>query len=309
VAIQEQVVYENVMELHRRAATVLPQDVRNRLKILENKEQDGLSKFVLSCIAENWAVAEQDSRPLCADTGLPRFYVKCGNDLQLAGGFCALEKALRQATQQVTHDIPLRPNRVHPLSRLDFNNNVGAHAPSIAYTFEPEGDWIEITAVHRGGLFGSDYRMLFPSDGIPGIKKFFLDCLGEFFQRGLSCPPVVVGIGLGGTKDDCFRIGQEAACLRIVGDRNPDPQIAELEQELVELGNASGFAPMGFRGNSSVMDVHIEIAYAHTGGLPVSVHHFCFATRRATVRIHNDNSIEFRENPLWFTPYYRREGI
>jgi L(+)-tartrate dehydratase alpha subunit len=309
MAISERVLYEAALQLHRRAATVLPQDIRARLKVLEKQEQHELPRFVLSCIAENWAAAEEDGRPLCADTGLPRFYVKCGNDLKLEGGFRALEAALRRATEQATHDIPLRPNRVHPLSRRDFNNNVGAHAPGITYTFEPEGDWIDITTVHRGGLFGSDYRMLFPTDGIPGIKRFFLDCLAEFFQRGLSCPPVIVGIGLGGTKDDCFRIGQEAACLRIIGDPNPDPQVAALERELEELGNSSGFAPMGFQGRSSVLAVHVETAYAHTGGLPVSVHHFCFAARRATARITAGGSVQFREDPVWFTPYYRREGI
>jgi L(+)-tartrate dehydratase alpha subunit len=309
MSISEQLIYETALDLHQRAATILPQDVRTRIKQMHSREDEELSRFVLSCISENWQASEEDQRPLCADTGLPRFYVKCGNDLNLDATFAGLEKALRRATAVATHSIPLRPNRVHPLTRKDHDNNVGAHAPGIHYSFEPEGDWIDITTVHKGGLFGSDYRMLFPTDGIDGIKKFFLDCLGQFFQRGLSCPPTVVGVGLGGAKDDCFRLGQEASCLRLVGDRHPDPQIAQLEGELLELGNRAGFGPMGFSGSSAVMDVHIEIAYAHTGGMPVSMHHFCFAARRATARIHNSGSVEFREDPRWFTEYFRREGI
>jgi L(+)-tartrate dehydratase alpha subunit len=309
MAIQMEVVEKTAVELHRRAATILPQDVRQALGHMLSKETNKLSKFVLASIQENYPIAEKEMRPLCADTGLPRFYVKCGNEVVVEGGFVNLERGLRKATAEATRTIPLRPNRVHPLTRKDMNNNVGAHAPSVFYSFEPDASWIEVTTVHKGGLFGSDYRMLFPSDGIDGIKRFFLDCIGEFFQRGLSCQPLIVGLGIGGTKDVCFRLGKEAACLRIVGERHPEPEIAELEEELLSLGNASGFGPMGFKGSSSVMDVHVEIAYAHTGGLPVSVHHFCFATRRATARIYADNSVEYREDPQWFTPYYRREEI
>ena len=224
-----------------------------------------LSKYVLGQIVQNYTVAIAEQRPMCADTGLPRFYAKVGNEAHLAGGMVALERELRRATADATEAIPLRPNRVHPLTRKDFNNNVGIHAPSVDYSFEPNADWLDLTVVHKGGLFGGDYRMLFPTDGIPGIKRFFLDSISEFFRRGMSCQPLVVGIGLGGTKDYCVRLAKESACLRLVGDRNPDPDIAALEDELLALGNSTGFGAMGFPGNGGIMDVHIEIAYAHTG--------------------------------------------
>jgi succinate dehydrogenase/fumarate reductase iron-sulfur protein len=189
------------------------------------------------------------------------------------------------------------------------NNYVGVHAPSVDYSFEPEADWLELTVVHKGGLFGGDYRMLFPADGIPGLKRFFLDSISEFFQRGMSCQPLVVGIGIGGTKDFCVRLAKESACLRLVGDRNPESEIATLEEELLALGNSTGFGAMGFPGNGGIMDVHIEIAYTHTGGMPVAIQHFCFAHRRMTARIAADNAVTYREDPQWFTPFYRREGI
>ncbi|RMF91929.1 MAG: fumarate hydratase [Nitrospinota bacterium] len=309
MGIRPEVIEQVAYELHRRAAIVLPQDARRSIQHMCARETHKLSKFVFLEIIENFQIAENESRPLCADTGLPRFYVKCGNEAVIEGGFVALERSLRRATASATREIPLRPNRVHPLTRKDPDNNVGAHAPSVDYSFEPDAAWLDITTVHKGGLFGSDYRMLFPADGIPGIKRFFLDAMSEFFRRGLSCQPAVVGVGIGGSKDVCFRLGKEAACLRLVGDRHPDPHIARLEEELLALGNEAGFGPMGFRGDNSIMDVHVEIAYTHTGGLPVSVHHFCFAMRRATARIYADNSVEYREDPQWFTPYYRREGI
>jgi L(+)-tartrate dehydratase alpha subunit len=258
---------------------------------------------------DNWDAASEDRRPMCADTGLPRYYVKVGNDARLEGGFIGLERALRSATARATHDIPLRPNRVHPLWRTDNNNNVGINAPEIDWSFEPEVDWIDITAVHKGGLFGTDYRMLFPGDGIDGIKRFFLDTLIAFGKRGLACQPAIVGIGLGGSKDTTMVLGKQAACLRVVGDRNPDPKVAELELELKKLGNSIGMGAMGFVGTSMVADCHIEVGYTHTGGMPMSVHTFCLSSRRASVRIHADGKTEFRGDPQWFTPYMRRETV
>ena len=104
-------------------------------------------------------------------------------------------------------------------------------------------------------------------------------------------------------------IAKEAACLRTVGDRNPDPEIAQLEQELTELGNSIGMGPMGFVGSQMVVDTHVEVAYAHTGGMQAAIHCFCFASRRATARIRPNGDVEFRTDPQWFTDYYRREGI
>jgi len=296
-------------ELNVSAAIDIPKDVQQKVEQLKGEETNRLSQYVLERILENYDAATKDRRPMCADTGLPRYYVKIGNDAVLEGGMVALEKALRQATADATAGIPLRPNRVHPFSRKDNNNNVGLHAPTVDYSFEPDENWMDVTVVHKGGLFGGEYRMLFPADGIPGLKRFFLDSLAEFLRRGMSCQPAVIGIGVGGTKDVCVKLSKEAACLRIVGDSNPDPEIAKLEEELVALGNDAGFGPMGFPGNSAVLDIHIEAAHAHTGGMPVGIQQFCYAQRRKTARIFSDNRIEYREDPKWFTPYYRRDTI
>jgi L(+)-tartrate dehydratase alpha subunit len=104
-------------------------------------------------------------------------------------------------------------------------------------------------------------------------------------------------------------LGKQAACLRIVGDRNPDPKIAELELELKELGNSIGMGAMGFVGKSMVVDCHIEVGYTHTGGMPMSLHAFCLSSRRASARIHGDGRVEHRTDPQWFTPYMRRETV
>ena len=292
-----------------KAGIEIPDDYLAGIKGMVDTEKGDLSSFVLAAMLENWEAAKQDRRPMCADTGLPRYFVKLGNEARVEGGMIALEAALRQATARATHDIPLRPNRVHPLWRHDLNNNLGINAPEIDYSFEPEGDWIDITTVHKGGLFGTDYRMLFPGDGIDGIKRFFLDTLLAFGKRGLACQPAIVGVGIGGSKDVTMSLGKQAACLRVVGDRNPDPKIAALEDELKELGNSIGMGAMGFVGSSMVVDCHVEVGYTHTGGMPVSVHAFCLSSRRATARLFADGRIVERTDPQWFTPYMRRESV
>jgi L(+)-tartrate dehydratase alpha subunit len=303
------VVKETALTLMDKAAIDIPDDYLTGLKKAAEDEDGDLSSFVLHAMLENYEAAKEDRRAMCADTGVPRWFVKFGNEAQIEGGAIALEQALRAATAEATDGVPLRPNRVHPLWRTDHNNNVGLNAPEIDYSFEPDGDWVDITTVHKGGLFGSDYRMLFPGDGIDGIKRFFLDCLVAFGKRGLACQPAIIGVGLGGSKDTTMVLGKQAACLRTVGDRNPDPKVAELEMELKELGNSIGMGAMGFVGKSMVIDCHIECGYCHTGGMPISVHAFCLSSRRAVARVYADGRVEFRTDPAWFTPYMRRETV
>ena len=307
--IRQTIVEEAAREIMSRAAIDIPEDYFQGVKSMIDLEKGDLSAFVLQAMIENWEAASADRRPMCADTGVPRYYVKVGNSASLEGGFTALEETLRRATAQATVEIPLRPNRVHPISRLDHNNNVGINAPEIDWSFEPDVDWVDITTVHKGGLFGTDYRMLFPGDGIDGIKRFFLDVLIAFGKSGLACQPAIVGVGLGGSKDTSMVLGKQAACLRTVGDRHPDPEIALLEGELKELGNSIGMGAMGFVGSSMVVDCHIELGYTHTGGMPMSVHTFCLSSRRSVARIHGNGRIEYRTDPKWFTPYMRRDGI
>ena len=292
-----------------KAAIEIPEDYLTGLQRAAETEDGDLSSFVLQAMLENYQAAKEDRRAMCGDTGTPRWYVKMGNAAQIEGGPVALEAALRRATANATRAVPLRPNRVHPLWRTDHDNNVGIGAPEIEYGFEPEGDWIDLITVHKGGLFGTDYRMLFPSDGIEGIKRFYLDSLMAFGKRGLACQPAIIGIGLGGCKDTCMVLGKRAACLRVVGSENPDPRIAALEDEFKDLGNSIGMGAMGFVGKNMVIDCNIEVGYCHTGGMQMSVHAFCLSSRRAVARIWPDGRVEPRTDPDWFTPYQRRDTV
>ena len=161
-AISSELIREVAFELNRRAAIGIPKDVGDSIADMAERETQKLSKFVLLEIVNNYKVAVDEQRPMCADTGLPRFYAKIGNDAAIEGGFVALERSVRQGTADATERVPLRPNRVHPITRHDYNNNVGIHAPTVDYSWEPDVDWIELTSFHKGGLFGGDYRMLLP---------------------------------------------------------------------------------------------------------------------------------------------------
>ena len=163
-ALLEEVAYE----LNRRAAIAVPLDAMQAFERAADCESHPPARQALRSVVQNAGVAVAQQSAMCGDTGLPRFYVKAGNEVRLEGGFAGLERALRRATARATLDVPLRSNRVHPLTRRNPGTNVGVMAPNVDLRFEPEGDWIDLTAVHKGGLFGSDYRMLFPGDGIPG---------------------------------------------------------------------------------------------------------------------------------------------
>ena len=307
--ISIELIQQTAETLMDKAAVEIPDDYLEGLKEAAKTEDGDLSSFVLEAMLQNYEVAKQDNRAMCGDTGTPRWYVKMGNETRIEGGPIALEAALRRATANRTNGLPLRPNRVHPLWRTDYDNNVGIGAPEIEYGYEPGGVWIDLITVHKGGLFGTDYRMLFPSDGIEGIKRFYLDSLVAFGKRGLACQPAIIGIGLGGCKDTCMVLGKRAACLRTVGSKNSDPKIAALEEEFKNLGNSIGMGAMGFVGKNMVIDCNIEVGYCHTGGMQMSVHAFCLSSRRAVARVFADGRVEHRTDPDWFTDYQRRETI
>ena len=297
-------------EAHRLAATTLPKDVREAFLRIHDQEQNELPKQVMKAILQNYEIADGDQRPICADVGVPRFYVVLGNDALIDGGLVALERAVRRATVRITNDLAMRSNRCHPINRRNPGNNLGLFSPNIEYRVEPDFDGLEFIAVHKGGAFGSDFRMLVDGDGIGGVKKGVLDAIAEFGRRGLTCPPVLIGVGIGGTKDQAFAIAKQAAVLRPVGDRHPEPEIADLELELLRIANSLGLGAMGYEGTGGyAIDVHVEIAYTHSALTPLGIHQFCQAARRGVTRVGPDGRVEVRDLPSWFTPYSRRLGI
>lgn len=286
--IEKELIEETVYELLKKASTVAPRDVRTALESAYSAEEGDVPKMQLKAILKNIEIASEKSLPMCQDTGVHIFFVK-GN-LKLIDSFSEFEESIRSALRKATKEVPLRPNAVHPLTRKNSGDNTGIRMPYINY-IPTDDPWLEITEFPKGA--GSEnmsfMSMLTPSQGINGIKRFVLDCVIR--SGGKPCTPTVIGVGIGGTSDIAMHIAKEAL-LRPIGDRHPEKEIAELEEELLKAVNETGIGPMGLGGKTTVLDVHVEYAYCHTASLPVAVNTQCWTGRKAKARIYEDGRVE-----------------
>ena len=279
------------------AVCELNSDVSDRMRELVAAEDNGIAKQNLELSIKN-CIECNSGEPslLCPDTGAPTFYVRMGDNVRLANGLSALQDISRRAVQDATAAFKLRSNMVHPITRLNPGTNVGQGSPFITIEFEQGIDYLEVTGVPISGgseTSGSFFRMLSPIEGQNGIKSFVLKCFEESTYAGKTCPPNVVGIGIGGNADQCMRMAKEAAVLRPIGSRHPEPDISQMELEFIRIFSSSGVGPMGMGGRSSVLDVHIEYAATHIAGLPVAYNAQCWLSRRKTLRMHRDGSIVY----------------
>lgn len=281
--ITKTILENTIYEAMRLAATQMPPDVRNALEIAQAEETDPLAKaHLLSCL-KNAEQAAAGAGLVCGDTGFPLFFIKVGENVEIEGGIPSLYLAAEQATARATADNFLRPTMVDPLSRKNPGNNLGFGMPKVEISFGGTNQQVEIIAAPKGGgseIFGTFYRMLFPSDGKAGVKKFIIECIKDSCYAGKICPPAIVGVGIGGTADLCMKLAKEAALLRPVGSVNRDPVIAELEGELMAASRQLGIGPMGSRGINCVIGLHLALAVTHTAALPVAVNAQCLVGRR-----------------------------
>lgn len=269
-----------VYELYKKAAIVLGNDVKKALEDALKVEDNELARLNIEAILKNIKLAEEKQISMCQDTGLPVIFVKLGN-VEVENLRAGIEEGIEKATKE----IPIRPNIVDPITRENTNINVGDYIPPIDIELIDE-DYLEITILPKG--FGSEnnnaMKMALPAEGIQGIKDFVVESVLK--AKGKPCPPTVIGVGIGGTSDLCLKLGKKAL-LGEVGKRNPDPEIAKLELEILEEINKSGIGPMGLGGKTTTLDVKILKAHTHTAGLPVGVCVQCWADRHATTKIYD----------------------
>jgi tartrate/fumarate subfamily iron-sulfur-dependent hydro-lyase alpha chain len=247
------------------------------------EETESLAREHLRVSLENAALAAAGRGLVCGDTGFPLFFVWAGSRTVVEGGFVTIQTAAAAATARATRDAFLRPTMVDPLTRGNPGSNLGPGMPKVELRFAGDGDGLDIIAVPKGGgseIFGTFYRMLYPSDGEMGIKRFVIDCVRDGCYAGKICPPAIVGVGIGGSADLCMRLAKEAALLRSVGEAHPRADVAGLERELLAAARGLGLGPMGSRGVNAVMALHIELAVTHTAALPVAVNAQCLVGRR-----------------------------
>ncbi len=276
----------------RRAAVEMPPDVRAALEQALDEETEPMARRHLEVSLRNADLAACGEGLVCADTGFPLFFIQAGDQVKIEGGFATLYRAAAGAVEQATGECFLRPTMVNPLHRGNPGNNVGSGMPKIDLAFGGDADTLEIIAAPKGGgseIFGTFYRMLFPSDGIAGIKQFVMECIVNSCYAGKICPPAIIGVGIGGTADLCMSMAKKAALLRRIGVRNADPAVARLETELHRAARQLGIGPMGSRGINAVLALNIECALTHTAALPVAFNAQCLVGRRCKAVLRPDS--------------------
>ena len=270
--IDLQLVSQKVKQLFIDACEDIPENVLNALKRASNEEQSPLSKEVINKIVENAYLAREKHLPICQDTGVAVVYLTIGSEVYFEGDiYEAVNEGVRQAyTQGYLRKSVVR----HPLDRVNTKDNT----PAIVHIKMVPGDTFKIDVAPKGG--GSEnmslVKMLIPADGVEGIKKLVVDTV--FNAGGKPCPPLVVGVGIGGNFEKCALLAKEAL-FREIDDESSDPIARELEKELLTLINNTGVGAMGFGGTQTCLAVKVNVHPCHIASLPVAINIQCHAAR------------------------------
>jgi fumarate hydratase subunit alpha/L(+)-tartrate dehydratase alpha subunit len=277
--IDLQAVEEAAKELYIRALKVLPPDIKQGFDRLAASETGATAQRVLGTMLKNISVAESTDNLLCQDTGVPIYNVTIGRGVEVDGH--ALKEALRRGCARATREYPLRSSVVHPLTRKNEHTSCGIEVPVIHIDFDDVPDRLEIEMIPKGS--GSEnnsfLKMAIPAEGTDAIKAFVVDCV--LAAGGKTCPPTIVGVGLGGTSDLAVALAKRAA-TRELGTACSDPEGAKLEQQLSKAVNQLGVGPQGLGGDSTAFAVQIELAATHITMNPIAVNMQCHSARRAS---------------------------
>lgn len=264
-----------IKELCIKANYYLAEDVKDRIKTAHKEETWDTAKGILDKIITNFNIAHDEDRPICQDTGMACVFVEIGQEVHIVGG--GLEEAINKGVAQGYTEGYLRKSVVKdPINRVNTNDNT----PAIIYYNIVPGDKLKLTVAPKG--FGSEnmsqIKMLKPADGLEGVKEFILKVVKDAGPN--PCPPIVVGVGIGGTFDRAANMAKKAL-TRSLDEKNPDEFYANLEAELLEKINNLGIGPQGFGGKTTALAVNIEHYPTHIAGLPVAVNINCHVARHA----------------------------
>ncbi len=277
--IDLQAVEDAAKELYIRALKILPPDIKTGLAELVQRETAPVAQRILGTMVTNITVAEDNNNLLCQDTGVPIYKVVIGSGVEVDGH--ALKQAIRRGCERATREHPLRSSVVHPLTRKNDHTSCGIEIPAISIDFTDTPDVLKILMVPKGS--GSEnnsfLKMAIPAEGIDAIKKFTIDCV--LAAGGKTCPPTIVGVGIGGTSELCVALAKRAS-TRELGTSCADPDGAALERQLSIAVNQLGVGPQGLGGDATAFAVHIELAATHITMNPVAVNMQCHSARRAS---------------------------
>jgi len=267
---------DNVAQICIDAAYNLSDDVLTAFDRAVETETSPGAKEIIGLLKENAHIAREDHIPICQDTGIAIFFVEVGQDLRIKNGF--LSDAINEGVRKGYKEGYLRKSVVDPITR----RNTGDNTPAIIYTEVVPGDRLRISFMPKGA--GSEnmsvIRMLRPTEGVEGITNFVLECVRKAGAN--PCPPVVIGVGIGGDFEKAALIAKKAL-LRHVGSPNPKLELASLEETLLKAVNKTGIGPEGLGGKVTAMAVHVESFPCHIASLPVAVNINCHAARHKTI--------------------------
>jgi fumarate hydratase subunit alpha/L(+)-tartrate dehydratase alpha subunit len=278
VKVDLQQVEDAAKELYIRALKLLPPDLKQGFDRLVAGETDAGAKRTLGTMIRNIKVAEDTKNLLCQDTGIPIYNVRIGRGVEVDG--YGLKEAIRRGCARSTREYSFRSSIVHPTTRVNEQNSSGRGVPIVNFEFSNEDKTLEIEMIPKGS--GSEnnswLKMAIPAEGADAIKTFVVDCVLE--AGGKTCPPTIVGVGVGGTSDLCVHLAKQAA-TRALGSHCEDPEGAKLEEALTRAVNMLGVGPQGLGGDSTAFAVHVETAATHITMNPVAVNMQCHSARRA----------------------------
>ncbi len=275
-------IVKNVRDIIVYSASNLPEDALNAMKEAYKNEKSPVSREVLKQLLKNADIASSEARPLCQDTGLAVFFVKIGADVKVVGGL--LTDAINEGTEKGYVEGYLRASTCEPFSRANLKDTVGYNLPAIIHLDIVAGDKIDIEYAAKGG--GSENvsraRVFPPAAGKQGVIDYVRECISDAGPN--PCPPLTVGVGIGGTFEKAV-ISSKHALFRNIGSVNEDPEMAELESVIKDELNKLGIGTMGMGGTETVLAVHIEANPCHIASLPVSVNVQCHSSRHTHITI------------------------
>lgn len=258
----------------------LPPDVTVKIKEAYEIEESGIAKMSLKAILENIDISHEDGVPLCQDTGIQVFFIKASYDFPYLK---EVHKAIPEAVERATKEVPLRPNTFDPYACINPKNNLGHNMPAITIELI-EGDGCTVHIFPKGG--GSENMsalwMLTPAEGFEEMKKRILKQVQ--YAGGKPCPPIVIGIGVGGGADISMKLAKKAL-LRPLDQPNPDEKLADMEMEILDAVNQLGVGPMGLGGKTTALGVNIEYTCRHPATFPTAMVVQCWCNRRSKIEI------------------------
>ena len=270
-SIKASEIHDAVVDLVLTAARYLPEDVKQALADAREQEDSESAREILGQLLENADLAATSGLPLCQDTGVGIFFVELGDEVHVEGN---LPQIINDAMKEGYEKGLLRKSLCHPLTR----KNTGDNSPAVVHIDIVPGDTLKIKHMAKGGGSENMSRctMLTPADGWEGIKKFVVKRMADAGPN--PCPPTIVGVGIGGTFDVAPSLAKKAL-FRPISDPNKDPQIAAMEQELLEEINKLGIGPMGLGGKTTSLAVKIEMRPCHIASLPLAINVQCHSSR------------------------------